>query len=576
MLKKTISIILAALMLASILSVTAFAADVKTSPSERAMKEPDAAGLLGENGSWKFYEDEGELYIYGDGEMADTYSAFRKDYRTKIKSVIIADGVTSVSAQAFMNCTNLESVGMGMSAVTEIGTNAFYGCTSLSLVSFPDKLISIGEAAFMNTALQSVYLPDTIANIGNKSLGYKNASTKTEDFEIEGYGDTVAYTYAQSNGFKFTQAGSSEPIEGINLNYTEPQVGETPSTAITASDEIEVESFIWFNDNAIETMSSTDTFEEETLYVAEIYVKAKSGNTFKLNEKSETVLELFSVNGNSNVADWSIGPIEGMNPEKYAVIKVRYELEPQISPVPYPKTLNLTSGKLKLSDSEFSDVRNCFRYADMYGDINMVGSSYDLDKNGKADVVLSAAEAGGPFVKRASTCNLKGKYTFKISNYEYSSLTVNFGTPSISAKTAALNAGATKTLSVTGASVTKWTTSGKTVATVTNGKVTALKKGTVTITATLATGGKLTCKVTVKTNPKLSKSSVNVKVKKTVNVSITGKAPTVNNVYTNTKIAKITSKNTATTIVVKGLKKGTTTLKVKVNGVVLNLKVTVK
>ncbi len=230
----------------------------------------------------------------------------------------------------------------------------------------------------------------------------------------------------------------------------------------------------------------------------------------------------------------------------------------------YPKTLNLTSGKLKLSYDEFNEVRNCFRYAEMYDKIVTVGSAYDLDKNGKGDVILEAAEIGGPFVKRASTCNLKGKYTIKIPNYDYSSLTINFGTPKISAKTASLNAGDTKALSVTGASVKKWTTSDKTTATVTNGKITALKKGTATITAKLSTGGTLSCKVTVKTNPRLSKSSVTVKKGNSVNVSVKGKAPTVKNVYTNTDIAKITSKKTATTLDVMGLKKGSTTLKVKV------------
>lgn len=45
----------------------------------------------------------------------------------------------------------------------------------------------------------------------------------------------------------------------------------------------------------------------------------------------------------------------------------------------------------------------------------------------------------------------------------------------------------------------------------------------------------------------------------------------------NTKVAKIISKANATSIKVKALKKGTTTLKIRVNGVnVLRLKVKVK
>lgn len=146
----------------------------------------------------------------------------------------------------------------------------------------------------------------------------------------------------------------------------------------------------------------------------------------------------------------------------------------------------------------------------------------------------------------------------------------------ISAAAASLNAGATKALKVTNGTVKSWSTSNKAVATVSKGKITALKKGSATITATLTNGKKLTCKVTVKTSPKLSKSSVTVKKGGSVKVNIKGKAATVKNVYTNTKIAKVMSSNTATSIKVKGLKKGTTTLKIKVNGVVLKLKVKVK
>ena len=109
-----------------------------------------------------------------------------------------------------------------------------------------------------------------------------------------------------------------------------------------------------------------------------------------------------------------------------------------------------------------------------------------------------------------------------------------------------------------------------------NGKITALKKGSATVTATLQNGKKLSCKVSVKTSPKLSKKSITVKRNKTATVKITGKAKTVRNTYKNTKKAKIISKSSASKIKVKGLKKGKTTLKIKVNGVSLKLKVRVK
>ena len=122
-----------------------------------------------------------------------------------------------------------------------------------------------------------------------------------------------------------------------------------------------------------------------------------------------------------------------------------------------------------------------------------------------------------------------------------------------------------------------WNTSNKNVAVVKNGKVTALTKGKAVITAKLNTGETLSCPVTVATNPKLSKTSLNVKKGGTAKVKILGKAISINNEYANTKYAKVTSKRSASTLTVKGVKKGTTMLKIKVNGVrTLNLRVKVK
>ena len=148
--------------------------------------------------------------------------------------------------------------------------------------------------------------------------------------------------------------------------------------------------------------------------------------------------------------------------------------------------------------------------------------------------------------------------------------------PELNKKSLSVKAGKAVSLSVSGATVNSWYSSNTKVAAVKNGKVTALKKGTATVYANLKDGTYLTCKVKVTSSPKLSKSSVKVKKGKTIKVKLTGKASSVKNVYTNTKKAKIISKNTASTIKVRGLKKGSTTLKIKVNGVVLKLKVKVK
>lgn len=151
-------------------------------------------------------------------------------------------------------------------------------------------------------------------------------------------------------------------------------------------------------------------------------------------------------------------------------------------------------------------------------------------------------------------------------------------TPKISATKVTLKSAQTKILKVTNGTVKTWSASSKKIATVSKGKVVALTKGRVRITATLTNGKKLTCYVTVTTSPKLSRTTLNLKKGKTATVKLTGKVANINNKYYNySKVAKIVSKANATSIKVKALKKGTTTLKIRVNGVnVLRLKVKVK
>lgn len=118
-----------------------------------------------------------------------------------------------------------------------------------------------------------------------------------------------------------------------------------------------------------------------------------------------------------------------------------------------------------------------------------------------------------------------------------------------------------------------------------SGKVTALTKGKAVITVKIKKGSSVvkTLKLTVnvKNNPKLSpaKKLTIKKVNKTAAVKITGKASSVKNSYkvADKRIAKIVTKNkNAKKITVKGLKRGSTTVTIKVNGKALKLKVTVK
>ena len=90
-----------------------------------------AKNECGKSGDNVYYEldfESGLLYIKGSGEMADFDGAAPwSDFSDEIKSVRIADGVSS------------------------IGDKAFFGCDNLCEIELPDSIVRIGRDAFEDT-----------------------------------------------------------------------------------------------------------------------------------------------------------------------------------------------------------------------------------------------------------------------------------------------------------------------------------------------------------------------------------------------------------------------------------------
>ena len=114
------------------------------------------AGQAGEGVYWQFCSD-GTLYILGEGEMpifeedaadAETAGQSWMSYRSKIRSVIIGEGITSICKTAFYRCDKLSTVVIPDS-VTSIGNGAFGGCSSLTSIDIPDSVTDIGRNPFM-------------------------------------------------------------------------------------------------------------------------------------------------------------------------------------------------------------------------------------------------------------------------------------------------------------------------------------------------------------------------------------------------------------------------------------------
>jgi hypothetical protein len=139
----------------------------------------------------------------------------------------------------------------------------------------------------------------------------------------------------------------------------------------------------------------------------------------------------------------------------------------------------------------------------------------------------------------------------------------------ISAKSVTLIKGQSTTLKVTGTkSKATWSTSKKSVATVSEGKVTAKAKGTATITATV-NKKKYSCKVTVET-PSISKSKLSLTVGNTSTIKLNGTKQKVTWKSSKPKIASVTNGK------IEALAKGETTITATVLKKKYTCKLTVK
>lgn len=167
------------------------------------------------------------------------------------------------------------------------------------------------------------------------------------------------------------------------------------------------------------------------------------------------------------------------------------------------------------------------------------------------------------------------------TNLHYNFTAVKIAQEKLSATNVSLKSGATKTIKVLNGKVKSYKVTNNKVAKVNSkGVITALNKGKTTVIVTLKDGNKLNCKVNVTTAPKLSKSTVNLKVGQSAKIKIYGKAKGIefgiSGRNKNIEVWLYKMKD-ATEFRVEGLKKGKATLKVKVNNVkTLTLKINVK
>ena len=116
----------------------------------------------------------GILTISGKGNMKSYYYKDRPWYKYKdnIKKVMIEDGITSISSNAFYDCPNLTEVSIA-NTVTIIESSAFSNCTSLKSISFPSNVTKLGNNVLTNcTSLEDINIPGSVTEIGDYAFSH--------------------------------------------------------------------------------------------------------------------------------------------------------------------------------------------------------------------------------------------------------------------------------------------------------------------------------------------------------------------------------------------------------------------
>ena len=166
--KRILSILLAALMLLSAVPLGIVDTAWAISSRDTVVDSGTCGGTLNNSQLMKWtLTSDGTLTISGEGNM---FGAPWSQYKSKIKKVVIGEGVGSISDNAFHYYENLRSVSLP-STLTSIGEAAFWACSSLQSITLPNNLTNIGLNAFRAChSLTQVLIPASVTSIDGSAF----------------------------------------------------------------------------------------------------------------------------------------------------------------------------------------------------------------------------------------------------------------------------------------------------------------------------------------------------------------------------------------------------------------------
>ena len=429
------------------------------------------------------------LTISGTGAMSDfvikptDLRPWGGEYCGKITQINLSEGITVIGSYAFCRLTNLESCEIPASIIEikndafsgagftnlafekncqlkTIGNGAFYGSSNLEIdFVIPDSVESIGNLAFQGSGIKSLTIGSGVKNIGGSA--FSACSNLTEELNIPDGVKSIG-----GNAF------NSSPIKSVTFGSGIENIGGNAFLRSAGQDKVAlVKHEFVVTDKMKEIQNSTFA----GLDVSVLKIEAGSETTFKPYSVAHLSNQIHSVVFLSDTY-----PSFEANSFQNTVLSIIYGRS------------NSVKEALKAVMPSGTSANTI--YAITKGGTFEVGTSFEAGKLATPTKEGSIFE--GWYDNAQFTAN---KVTTAESGKTYYAKWIELKDQSIS-----MEYGSTKELpTVSGVTLSEWTSADESVAKVENGKIKTVNAGKTTLTAkaSTASGGTATFTVNVEVTP---------------------------------------------------------------------------
>lgn len=409
-------------------------------------------------------------YALTDIKIPDTVTkidGYVFSFCKSLESIVIPDKVEEIDLMNFEYCTSLKSITFGKN-VSKISGKAFKNCTSLEKITLPAQISFVSDEAFYGcTSLKEVTIMSKDFSVSGKPFGYYydsenwNKEAKVSGFTIRAYAGTKAETYAKENQFIFVNLANNAKIdyskqlaESVKLNKSSATVVKGKTVKLTA------------------TVSPTNAVDKSIKWsTSDSKIATVSGGTVKGVKAGTVTITATTSNG------------------KKATCKVTVK-----NPTVAASSVKLNKTSVTLGKGKSTTIKATVNPSNATNKkVTWTTSNKNVAtvKNGK----ITAKKIGTATIKVKTANGKKAKCKVTVKNFP-TKVRLNKTSATLKVKkNLTLKASVTPSKNVI-SSIT-WTSSNKKIATVKNGKLTAKKAGTVTITAKTVNGKTAKCKIKV-------------------------------------------------------------------------------